>query len=383
MSRIIGAISALTFFWSIHVFAQPSAEPVASLSINLAFKFIVAKQWTRAIEEFNKIYWNDAKNSNDALFYIIYCQDRIGSLEQAKSNLKYLNVQSLPENKQAIIKKIRSKEIEREEPSLSVFNVTSNYGGLGFGSSSLYTSGTLYGFVGSWASLSQKISFGYDHLDLRRVSADPFLQNQFTLSYGRSLGDYLGTKLMYIKLLNNDSTTNNASIYSASLSAGSIASGLSFAGTFYLSGYSNYVPGGLSVYQGELSGNIRLGFDSLSSSFMYLKGVGIWPTLAPIYASSIFNQGYYSGELGFRFQFVKTSAGFSGWYGRQLFSIQNDGASIWNVAYERNWGAKGNFAINLSQIFQVGFFGGVESIKESSTIQSSSFVNGGFLSLSF
>ena len=72
-----------------------------------AYSLIQQKDYLNAITEFNGVYWASKVHSNDALFFIIYCQNQLKYTLAAKTNIGYLNIQSLSPSKQEIIKKIQ------------------------------------------------------------------------------------------------------------------------------------------------------------------------------------------------------------------------------------------------------------------------------------
>lgn len=372
---LVGGLSA-SQVWAKEIHERPLT------AMEKANQLIKDGKLKEAIAAYDKIYWTDFLNSNDALFYIIYCQDRAGDVLAAQKNIAYLKLNQLPLEKKSVIYQIQLKTYEPPSVRTDFFSLAGSGGGVVFAGSSIYRAGTFYGFNGSWTGLDHRLDLGYNQLQLIRIENVDFRQEQFSAGFGFNLGQGAGARLSWIKLWNNDPQTNTASIYSLGLSYSGKKFVSSLVSEMIFSSYPSYVPGGLQVLQAGLGGTFRVGTSAASSTYLTIKGVAMRPATLQMNSDSQLNQNYFFGQLAMSFVFARSTYGIGGWYGRQLFAVDSEGPVVFNVQLERNWGLKGSYNYALGAAVQMGIFASTDAFREDFG-SAQSFSGGGALNIFF
>lgn len=87
--RLIGMI-CFGILCTQYSFAQTYSKAVRSVAAHVptmqsAYQLLRQGRYSEAMTQYDSIYWKDKENYNRALFYIIYCQDKLGEIAKAQA----------------------------------------------------------------------------------------------------------------------------------------------------------------------------------------------------------------------------------------------------------------------------------------------------------
>ncbi len=344
-----------------------------------ALALVKEHRWEEALNKFDYVRWSSIELGNKALFYVIYCQDKLYQVRDAQANIKYLKLDSLEPEEKRYVEKIRGKAVPEQKTVFVTPEV--HYGKLAYSRKVNFENGSFSGVSASIADLSRSFTLAYDRLAMKNASPSPggdFYQDQFAASYGRGFGISWGGRAGYIRLENNGAETDGGNILALSLKkSGRDAYRLI---ELSLSGYTNYLSRNLSVYQYSMGGGGRLADLGLDSSvYGELKAIVIYPGYPDDSTNALFNKYNASIDAAIRLYSGPHQILCGAWIGKQVFAVR-EGSVPYNVGDKRTGGARLSYSFASSSLVRLIVFGAVENVSVSA-VAVSSYSYGASLSL--
>lgn len=338
---------------------SPSAKPLTDRQlISNAVQMISEDRCKEAIPKFDHLYWTSKQYYNDALFYIVFCQTKLGKYSQAKKNIGFLDVKKLTLDKRKLVRKIKAIQAldVEESPVWSVFTYA---GGLFFNNSLTFNGGYVAGVGGAWNSVQTQISLGIEQMGLFSKVISSFSQWQFSGTLTQQLSSNWMARVNAIYLSNSDVTTTNGRVGGGNLTY-RFREGQTIHMESFISYYPSFSTDRLQVTQ------VAAGFSApiigtQRSLIWEGKLVSIYPDGKSTFYSTLLNQLYFSGETAFRIYYGIHSALLGGWMGNRIFAVQNDASTIYNAPVLHNFGLRGSYGFALSPKNQISVFSTYES----------------------
>lgn len=329
------------------------------LLMDKAMRLVKKHRWEEAVGKLDYLYWRSAELYNEALFYIVYCQDKLYKLKEAQANIRKLNLGALKPDERSCAERIAKKIV----PDYNATFLTSGFhaGGLAYGRRSALKGGSFFGASAAAATLTRNFTLAYDRLDIKKAPAGAggdFHQDQYAAFFGRQLDAAWSGRAGYIGLRSNDGATAGGNIFGLALRRSAAESyGLL---ELNLSSYPEYLSKDLSVYQYSLGGGAHLADLGLASSvYGELKAVLIYPKYPDNSTNTLFNKANVSLEMAARFYSHPHQLSCGAWTGRQVFAVR-DGSVPYNVANRHTGGARLAYSLSTSARTQFTVFGAVE-----------------------